>query len=312
MSTSGSTDFSLTTNQIVQDILELCQVAGIGDSVPGEDYSSVVRTLNLMIKAWQTEGIQLHTETEAILFLEDGKSKYQLGGSGADRASNEIIKTEISADEASGQTTLSVDDSSDMAASDIIGIELDDNTIHWTTISSIPNSTSVIVNSAITDDASSGNNVYAYTTAMGRPINISQARLLKDDGTIIVLQPRSRKEYFSRPNRNATGNPTEYFVDYQRDKTFISFYPVPDNVSSRIELSYRRIVEDFDSSADEPDFQQFAIAAITYNGAVWVGRKYGKDISQTDIGVIATQSLQSLKGYDQERTSLKIRPRIDW
>lgn len=313
MASSGSTNFDVVTNQIIQEALELLGVVGPGDTVSGDDYSSCLRTLNLMIKTWQSQGIHLWTEQEAILFLNEDQVRYQLGGASADEASDEVIKTELSADEASGQTTLSIDSSASMTVLDNIGIELDDGTIHWTTITSIPDSTSVIINSALASAASENNNVYVYTTIMGRPLEITQARLLRDDNTTITMRPLSRREYFSIPNRTVTSTPIQYFSDYQKDKTFIYIYPASETVANRIELSYKRLIEDFDNSTDSADFPQEWLGAIIYNLAVAAAPKYFKEEKVNGmISTLASQYLQGLKSYDQEKVSFKLRPNIDY
>lgn len=72
------------------------------------------------------------------------------------------IETTIGADEATGQTTITVASSTGMTAAEKIAIILDIGTIHATTVSSVTNSTTIVIDDALTGKASSGNRVYTY------------------------------------------------------------------------------------------------------------------------------------------------------
>jgi hypothetical protein len=73
------------------------------------------------------------------------------------------IRTEIGAlGEASGQTVLTVLDTTGMNALDVVRILMDDATIHKTTIVTVDSATQITVADAIDDDAAAGNYVKAY------------------------------------------------------------------------------------------------------------------------------------------------------
>lgn len=317
MATSNSVNFNLTVNEIISEILEQLAVIPPGGDVRGEDYSSCLRTLNLMIKSWQMRGIYLWAESEGYIFLNEGQASYKLAGSNPDKAVKDYIATEISSDEASGQTVLSVTSSSGMAINDIIGIELDDGTLHWTTIAALPTSTSVTVNSAITDDAGSGNNVYTYDPldVINRPLEITSARLRIDETSDVKLYPISKKVYFNIPNKDIEGQPIQFYVDKQRDHSRLYVYPTSSSSANVIHFSYRRILEDLDGSTDDLDFPQEALLALVYNGCVHIAPKYGKsqNISEMTSGSPSIASLaqayfKMLEDDNQEQASIYIRP----
>ena len=311
MATSGSVDYNRTAEQVIRDALELLQVISPYETLEGNDYSTCLVTLNLMIKAWQAQGLHLWTEQEGVLFLNDDQLSYNLGGTSPDKASDNIYKTEISTAEASGQTVLSVDSTTSMSVSDQIGVVLDSGAIHWSTVSS-KTATTVTIASATTGAAAVGNNVYTYTTALGRPLHISSVRLLSDDDIETELMSLSRMQYFRIPNKTTSGTPTQYFLDKQRTVTKMYIYPVSDNAERRIRFTYKRIMEDIDSSTNDFDFPQEWLACLTYNLAVWVAPKYNLEekvsAGGTSIAAIATQNLQLLKQWDQEHVSLYVRP----
>lgn len=316
MTTSNSTNFNPTANEIITEALEQLGVIGLGDAVDGDVYESCLRSLNMMIKAWQSQGLHLWSQTEAIVFLNEDQIKYQLGGTGPDKASLEIIKTQLAADQVTSDTALTVDSTADMAVSDVIGIVQDDDTIKWTTIATIPSSTTLTISSGLASAASTDQNVYAYTTAYtDRPLEIVSCRLIRDDDTVFPMRILSRSEYFNIPGRTTTSNstPSQWYADMQRDHTDIYIYPASDTAQSRLQLTVKRIFEDFDSSTDTSDFPQEWVSPIALNLAVYIAPKFSKeDKVAAGLGQVATAHLQSLKEWDSEKASLKIRPRLDW
>ena len=130
MATSGSVDYNQTRNEIIQDALALIGVYGAGRTVSSEDMSFANNILNKMVKAWQAKGIHLWAKEEGTLFVADNTGEYTLGpnaGNARATTADDAVITELSAAEAAAQTILSVKDSTGMAASDIVGIVLDDD-----------------------------------------------------------------------------------------------------------------------------------------------------------------------------------------
>ncbi len=114
-----------------------------GEAITGARSASCSLRLNLMIKAWMANGAKLWAMKQATLFLTVGTASYSLGATGT-HCTNTYVQTTLSTAEASGSTSLGLTAFAGMAASDNIGIVLDDGTIHWTTISGAPGSTTTI------------------------------------------------------------------------------------------------------------------------------------------------------------------------
>src|SRR6185436_1436929 len=98
-------------------------------------------------------------------------------------------RTTISAAEAAGQTVISITSNTDattnpgttvtMTSGDYVGIELDDGTLHWSTISGTPSTTMTIVD-ALTSAAASGNYVWWFTARAQRFID-HEAVIMRDE-----------------------------------------------------------------------------------------------------------------------------------
>lgn len=315
MATSGSINFNLTTQDIITEALEQLGVLGPYDSLSGEDYASCLKTLNMMVKSWQAQGLHLWTETEAVLFLSAGQNNYQIGNNSSDKASAEMRKTELASAGVTSATTLTVDSTANMTASDVIGIVLDSGATHWTTIVSVDSSTTLTITSGLASAASVDNHVYFYTTALAKPLRITNCRILREDGTEVEVREESRTRYMNYVNKTLPGRPNQFYADYQRDHVQLYLYPTPNNENDRLVFSCKRIIEDFDDSTDTPDLPQEWLETIVYNLAVRLAPKYHKEekvVTGTGIAMLAAQTLELLKGWDSEKTSLKFVPNLGY
>lgn len=323
MSTSGTTSYNLTANGIIKESLELLGVVSPFESVSGEDYRTCLTSLNIMIKAWQNKGIMVTTETEGTVLLVKGQPGYVIGGANADHtAGTNLVETYLTADLTSGDTLITVASTTGMLVNDHIGVQLDDGDLFWTTIQTVNSSTTVTLASAIDDDSTSGYSVFSYTTPMGRPLHISSVRLRKSGSTTspsayndYLLTELSRKNYYNIPNKFVQGLPVQYYYDRQRTETELFVYLAPVNVSDRLKVTYRRILEDFDNPTDIADLDSSWLGAIVYNLAVNVAPKYSKELKAADvnIGLIkmkAQEYLDDALANAQEKTSFKVRPRL--
>ena len=108
MSTSGSTDFSVSRNDIIKSALRKIVAYAPGETPDANDITDSALALNLMIKSWQNESIGIWKNIEAALFLEDAENTYTLGPSG-DHCAETFVKTELSSAAASAATSITVD-----------------------------------------------------------------------------------------------------------------------------------------------------------------------------------------------------------
>ena len=308
MATSGSSNFNQTRDEIIKDALLLINVIDAEESVEAEDAAYASRVLNRMIKAWQAQGIHMWTETEATVFFAADTVQYSLGSS-ADHASNTVVETTLGGDEAASQTVLTVTSSTGMTAADNVGIELDDGTIQWTTIVSVDSSTQITVTAALTSAAGSGNAVYTYTTRLGRPLDIIDARLRDQDDLDRRMTRISREDYMAQPDKTTESQPLHYFYDPQLTNGQLYIWPEPSNMKERLKITYRRSIEDFDDADDNPDLPQEWLEAIVYNLAVRLASAFG--MSQKvlqDVGPLAGQFLENMRAWDHDKTSIKFIP----
>lgn len=308
MSTSGSINFKLARTEIIDHAFRLLSVYGEQETVSGEDTAIANRALNLMIKSWQASGIHLWLDTEATLIMEAGIPQYTISSTSG-RCSDIMVETDLSGDEAAGQTTLSVTNTDNIEISDIIGVVLDDGTIQWNTVTA-KSATTVTVLTALTGAATSGNRVYAFTTRTSRPNTISSVRVRDDSDTDRALKRISRKEYFDIVNKYVTGQPISWYYDPQLTGGVIRVWPAPESSNYRLKLTYQRSLEDMDSATDNPDFPVEWTETLVYNLAMRLAPIFDKEDKLAVIAPMASDLLENLKDYDNEQTSMFIQPQI--
>ena len=152
MATSGSIDLAADRDAIINEALELLGVLGEGESPTAAQLTSCATTLNFMVKAWQADVKNLHVMQKIFVFQDGSSTTYTLDGS-TSRATTNLTVTTLTAAGAATDTTITVDSIVGISASDQIGIELDDGTRQWTTVSGAPSGSTVTLAAGLTSAA---------------------------------------------------------------------------------------------------------------------------------------------------------------
>ena len=281
MAISSSYDVLYTRNEIITEALELIGVVEAGETPGTDDINSCARTLNMLVKFWQSRGIALWRDTQIYVFLQEDTASYTLGPTGTSPATASFTKTEIATAGSSTDLTIDVDSIDDISASDIIGIELDDGTLQWTTVNGAPSGTTVTITAALTDDISVDANVYAYTSGIQRPLFITEARLHQDSGSEIPIKMRARNDYMALSSKTTSGKASMWYYDPQTTDGVLYVWPVANSVKDYLVLTARMPIADFDSANDDPDFPQEWMLPLSYNLAVLVAPKFDEPVPQT-------------------------------
>jgi hypothetical protein len=82
MATSGSTNYGLTRNDIIQEALELIGVLAAEEAPAASDVATADRSLNMMVKGWQAKGVNLWRQTEGSLSATAGQASFTMGTGG--------------------------------------------------------------------------------------------------------------------------------------------------------------------------------------------------------------------------------------
>ena len=299
MAISNSIDFSLTRDDIITEALELVGVLGEDEAPSSGQLTSSSRTLNIMVKAWQADDINLFAEQQCYLFLESDIHEYSLSSTG-DNFTTEYAKTQLASAGSASDSTITVDDDSDIADGDYIGIELDDGTMQWTTVNGAPSSDVVTLTTALTGVCAIDSYVFSYTTKANRPMKVLRA-FVRDTGNLdLPIDVINKDEYFELPDKTTDTKVTQISYDPQISAGILRVYGETDDTTDVLVLTIQRTLSDFDSSTDNPDFPQEWYLALSYNLAVNLSPKYGIDGNDFQrLYLMADKFLSIASGYDK-------------
>ena len=311
MAVSGSKNYAITRANIIDGALRKIGVYDSGETVDGDETSAASLSLNLMVKEWVARGADIWLRDEITLFLQPDTKSYALGTTNATAS---YVETTLSAAEASGQTVLTVTLSTGMTAADIVGIKMDDDTIHWSTISSVDSSTQITIAGATDDDAASGNKVYAYTTTAGRPQKILYAYRRDTNSIDTEVRIIGEKDYMSQSNKSSNGPPVECW--YQPTLTTGTLYVWPIDGGStydKLVMSCQFLPDDFDSASDNPEFPIEWGNALVWGLAAELASEHGlPEREQKRLWAISENKLNTALDYDSENADVIFALRRRW
>jgi hypothetical protein len=297
VATSGSWDFGRTAAQVIASAMENLGVIAPGGTVASADSTMALARLNMIAKEHSgpidgAPGLKIHTRQRVTLMFAKGQQAYLIGPASTDaRASTSVGRTTLSAAEASGQTVLSITSNTDttsypgstltMANTDIVGIELDDGTIQWTTISGTPGATMTVA-VALTGDAASGNHVWWFTSRAQRLVHVESV-VLRDESmndTPLTVYRDIRQYELGVSSKNADGTPTSVLVEPLRIATRLTFDTQPTDVTDTVVITGWYPQEDYDATSDDIAFPQEAFRWLTWELAAELAPVYVRQWSQ--------------------------------
>lgn len=148
----------------------------------------------------------------------------------------------------------------------------------------------------------------ASYTLTPRPLRVSEARWRNSVGTDLPMVEIAREDYFTYPQKDASGTPTNWYYDPQRDSGTLYVWPVPDTTTARtIYYTYQRAFEDFDNNADNPDVPQEWYDAIVKG----LSAELAPGIYPTEPGLtqlhkqLAAEAIESALEFDRETAPVR-------
>ncbi len=310
MSTSGSTDFTVNRDELIKASLRLCGVGLEGETLSAETVTNASQALNMMVKAWQADGLQLWKQKRATLFFVKNQVEYNLGSAGGNASfTSDVVITQMRVAGVATDTTLEVDSTTGMTAADNIGIVLDAGTIQWTTISSITDSDTLVISAGLTSAVAIDNEIYTYTSKIPRPLRITDAYIRDSTGNDTEIQMIARDTYNLLGSKTSTGRPVDGYYDPQLTNGVLSLFPAPKDVTDSFEFVGHFPIEDFDATADNPDFPQEWFESIKFGLAVRLAPEYGVPRPRhLDLIQMSAAFKERVMGFDVEDTSIFFRP----
>ena len=292
MASTNSYNFTVTRDQIISLAMQHVSLLGEGETPTAASVTEAALLLNMIVKLRAADGMPLWAlKRGTILPFSDASSI---------NTNSHVVTfydtTTLSANAAAAATSLSITAAGTIANSDQLGIELDDGTVQWTTVSSGGGTTTLTAATGLTSAASSGNRIFAYTASadrVQRPLRILDANILQvSDETSWGIDIEEYSDYYSLSNRTTDGVPTAIFYDAGLGATTadpssstnwygtIFVYPRFEDGKKVIEFTYQRPFQDFDAASDNPDFPQEFYLPLMLELAAMLGPKAGLTIEE--------------------------------
>lgn len=297
MATSNSVSYNLNTLQVITRALQVAGVVASEEVVQGSDYSLALDLLNMMIKNWEADGVDLWKYTEATLFISQGVGQYALGNGARAVATSNTFITTSSATANQGATTITLASVTGMSINDVIGVVLSTGLTQWTTIDNI-NSLTVTLHNALTSSATNGTSVYTYTPSdvISRPFDVMRARYVMNiaSSTPIVrpLEMKARTDFYNLPSPTTQSVPTVFYYDTQLLYSNLNIWMTPSVETDVVQFTYKQRLQDLINATDNIDFPQEWIYPIVMNLALLIAAIPAYGLSSTINPVFAQLAQQ--------------------
>lgn len=311
MSLSGTSTYTMTAGEIVTEMYDLTGVRAEESPLESYEIQKGLRILNLMFKAWQATNVHLWKKEQGALFPTPGVGKYTVGPN-AEYATNldDFVSTELTADAASGATSITVTSTAGISANDKVGVKISNSYRFWTTIASVDSTTQLTLSVALTSAATSGNSVFSFTDAIERPLYVSAARRsfynVDSDIDVTVF---SNDQYFEQVNKTSQGSITRVYYQPKLTDGLMYIHQTPSSVDQYLKFTYAQAIQDINSQADNVDFPAEWLEGIIYNGAMRLGISSDCPREKWDqIVTLAVPFYENVIQFDEEKTSFNIVP----
>lgn len=316
MTTSGNTSYNPNALQIITEAFAQIRVGIEEEPLTAAQAQDGMNSLNLMVKAWQADGLHLWTKTEGVIFLQYGVPQYGLGGTVTARSClyDDLVTNVLAADAVAGSHTVVLQDATGIASGDQIAVEIGGNLLQWTTVNGAPAGNTVTLTAALSEAVSAGGAVFAYTTKLLRPTRMLQARRRvfssdMQDFNDIWLTIQERPDYYNQPTKLQPGTETMIYYDPQLVTGLMQLWQAPSDETDLVLITFERPIEDFTALPQTADFPQEWMETLAFNLASRLAGKYSFPLQERALlDVKAEKMKDKLLAFDREYGSVFFQP----
>lgn len=307
MALSGDYELQLTFDDVAQEVMELLQVVGDGETITTAMKDKIKPTLNIMLKAWEGQGIHLWSFTEGTLFLQTGQAEYDLRDA-ATRITNTWTETTVAVDALAGASTITVTSADDILNGDRIGIITDVNDLFWTTVNGAPAGEVVTLTDVLPTDVASGSIVYNYTDDIIPVRRVLEVRRRDSTDYEIPINFESREDYFDLPNKSSLGLPIQAYYSRQETQGIFYLWTTPNDARTVINFTYERELQIITDDANNFDVPSYWGEAVVYNLANRLTYKFATSPERKQMIVAdAGRSLDEALSFDDAVYDIEVK-----
>lgn len=330
MTVSNSFDFTCTADDIIVAAAEDIQVKKSDEVISPADYTTFLRTLNMMTKEWMGKptfapGLKRWTRNFIYMFMRLNKNIYILsqGQSGADNAAlNGYSSATLTAQAASGQAVIAISSvstwprnvvSGSIANTDIIGVLLSTGDFQWTTVLSGGGTSILTLNTNLTAIASSGAQVFSYpaTSVVDLPLEFVTC-VRRDINAIDYPMDKmfDMYTYEQITNKNVTSTPVQWFWEKKRINGNIYLDCFPSTMTDVLRICALYPIDDEDSASNTMAFPQQWYGGLEWGLAKKSAPKFGKTWTET-MEQNYMEAMASASAVDPETVPQYFQPNRD-
>jgi len=305
MSTSGNTSFTVTQDMIITKAAKIIGKQGDNASLTAEEYNDCRDMLNLMVKQWIAKndfapGLKMFSRKMGFLFLSTNTGTYTLGsagGTGASRWTNNFATTNSTGSNPAGANTIHVATTTNavmnmqpdtdsqtgpLANNQVIGIQLDNGSMYWSTITNVPSANTVTIAGTLPASSNSiGNVVYAFSTIASPPQVIEKVVLRDSNGEDTPVRLVNMEDWMNNPSKQSpgyTGDPVSVYYEPHLNGNngqgigyLHTDVAAAQDVSKYLVILYLTEFEDFVNPSDEMYFPKEWGMALIYGLGKHIG-----------------------------------------
>lgn len=280
MATSGSFDYQATTTNIIQEALEQTGTLRAGQTIPASLYVSCLRTLNNMVKAWQSDNIMLWTVIERFYSL---------------TASSEVIGSD-----GVDYKCINPHDGAALTAP-VTGAEYAG---YWHELATTAGGA---------HDATGATSYVSlnHIDLEDDVLDVIDGSFIRDSEVDHPLVTLTRHEWGDKQHKSEdeSQRPRNVFFTRGRDNPAIKLWPWPDATTYLLGLQIVRKLEDFDAALNNPDTTVKYTDAMTWGLSYRLCPKAGVSGDKLrTIKNLAEGSYLTIAGDDNEGGSMSVQP----
>lgn len=308
MTTSGTTSYSVTENDIITDALEDIGVVGAGQTIDPNDYAKARRKLNMLLKQWTAQidfapGLKMWTRRRAYLFTQADQVVYSLGPSGDECAADSYVTSTLSVAASGGAGTITLVSATGFSSAMRIGVLLSSGAFQWTTINGAPAGNVVTLTATLTGAAAAGARVFAYTSKMLRPFEIETVVRRDTDGNDSWVDRMLLDAYEAIPQKTNEGAVSCVYFEAQRTNAKLYLDCQPEDLTDVLRMVYLSYVEDMSGTTNDVDFPAEWFRALSAQLAIDCAPGFRMPIP-AGLPQIATDALATARrAYPQASTA---------
>lgn len=274
MATSGTTNFSVTRDDVVKACLRVLGVIGVGETPITEDYTNCSEALNIMIKSWAKKGFPLWVYDQVTIPMLIGLNKYPIGTTAGYVYSTSIL-TGGTGYPASGVVTFTGGTTGTVATGTYTAVAGVIKTI------TITNPGTSYTTAPTVSFVGAGTGATATATIAGvttdRPLRIMSAFLRSPENYDTDLLEMSRQEYDVLGNKFIDSTPNQFYYDVELNNGQLYISGKPTIVGYKVLALCQRQFEDVNLSTETFDFPQEWFQALKWGLCAELAEEYGVD-----------------------------------